>query len=107
MLKYTAVQGKIVEASSWRVPIHVPSAVANHIVVAAFTAPPRPTMQALADTMPRGSNLTIICPEPIRKPKGKFNVNVLKGMLVPLCISLTAASENTWLQSGLSLLCEE
>ena len=63
--------------------MHVPNAVANHIVVAAFTAPPRPTMQALADTMPRGAKLTIICPDAVRKPKGKFNVNVFKGTLVP------------------------
>jgi hypothetical protein len=36
-------------------------------------------MQALADTMPRGSTLEIICPEPVWKPKCNFHINVLKG----------------------------
>jgi hypothetical protein len=68
-----------VEISSWRVPSNAPVAVARHVIVAAFTAPASQTMETLADTMPRGSTLEIICPEPVQRPKGKFHVKVWKG----------------------------
>lgn len=114
----TALQGKEMVTSSWRVPMNTPNAVANHIVVAAFTPPSRPTIQALEETMPQGSSLQIICPQAVRKPKGKFQCSVLKGslllavcshvtwqVLVVVCVIIRIARDNNAPQFSVAFLC--
>ena len=68
------------ETGTWKVPAGVPDMRAKNIIVAAFNAPAMPTLETVMATLPRGAELTVICPEDVEPPKGNFKVNMVKGM---------------------------
>lgn len=57
----------------------VPDMRAKNIIVGAFKTPATPTLETLMATLPRGAEMTIICPEHVPKPKGNFKVHMIKG----------------------------
>eukprot|EP00892_Ulva_mutabilis_P008063 jgi/Ulvmu1/5629/UM023_0168.1 len=63
----------------WTLPQHAPDARAHNIIVAAFAPPSDETLSCLGGSMPHKGSLTIICPEPVKMPSGRFRKRYIKG----------------------------
>ena len=63
----------------WALPDHMPDARARNIVVAAFAAPSEDTLRCISECMPSDGSLTIICPESVDMPAGRFRKRFIRG----------------------------
>lgn len=67
------------DTTPWAVTTHAPDARARNVVVAAFAAPSEDTLRCISECMPSDGSLTIICPEAVKMPAGRFRKQFIKG----------------------------
>lgn len=73
------MQPVVPETKLWSLSKTVPDARAHNIVLAAFATPSEDMLTCLSESMPDKGSLTIICPEPVKMPTGKFRKRFIKG----------------------------
>jgi hypothetical protein len=75
------VQSKasVSEPTAWVPPAKIPEVRSSKVIVAAFDAPNPETLQVLAQSLPKGSTLTVVSEEKVMIPNGKFKGRWVKG----------------------------